>query len=151
MDLDFYKKIKDVILPTIEAIGFEFWGMEIIGNNENNHLIRIYIDSKSLCLNDCSNVSSQIRALLNVEKIFFGKYTLEVSSPGLNRRLFCAKHYEKYIGSLVSITLKKPIENKRNFIGTIDKIVDDKIKLLVNNDEILSIDLSNISKANLNY
>lgn len=146
-------KIENLIAPIIKAMGYELWGLELHQSGKKT-LLRVYIDmptnkeGKNINVEDCSLVSRQIGSLFDVENPILGSYTLEVSSPGINRPLFKLDHYQHYIGSLISVCLVHPKNGKRNFIGTIKTALTNSIELIVDN-EIFTFELANINKANL--
>ena len=79
-------------------------------------MVRLYIDKEDgIKLEDCEVVSRQVSALLDVEDPIVGDYSLEVSSPGMNRRLVKAEHFEKFAGEKVKVKLKRLVEGRRNF------------------------------------
>lgn len=147
-------KIENMISPIIKAMGYELWGVELHRGGRRS-LLRIYIDvpltehGKNISIDDCSKVSNQIGAAFDVENPITGSYSLEVSSPGLSRSLFKPEHYNRYIGSSINVSLLQPENGKRRFIGKIQEVFDNKLELIVD-DEIMVLDLINISKANLN-
>ncbi|EKE01393.1 MAG: hypothetical protein ACD_21C00146G0002 [uncultured bacterium] len=147
------KKIEDLIMPIIKAMGYELWGIELHQSGKRT-LLRIYIDvllgdeRKSVNVDDCGLVSKQIGALFDVENPISGSYNLEVSSPGLDRPLFKAEHYQRYVGNLVSVRLQQPQNGQRKFVGEIKAVFDGRLELIVNN-EIVVFELVNINKANL--
>jgi len=112
-------KIETLIRPSIESMGYEFWGCQYIPQGAYS-LLRIYIDqSQGIGIEDCEKVSRQISALLDVEDPISGHYGLEVSSPGIPRPLFYSEQYQRYIGETVEIKLTQPIAKQRKFTGTI--------------------------------
>ena len=85
MDINF---IREAIEPDIEKLGCKVWGLELFGRHSNQTL-RVYIDNeKGISLEDCEVVSKHISKVLDVENNFSEKYSLEVSSPGLDRKFF---------------------------------------------------------------
>ncbi len=100
----------------INALGYELVDLDVrIGGRG---LLRIYIDSVSgVTLDDCEMVSKQVGALLDVEDPLPGSYVLEVSSPGLDRRLRTAAHFERFIGEEIKIQLSRAQEGRRRFRG----------------------------------
>src|SRR5690606_38077927 len=118
------------LVSLVESLGYEFVGCELL-RQKRSSLLRIYIDTpQGITLTDCTQVSRQVSAMLDVEDPIQGGYTLEVSSPGLNRPLFELAHYEKQLGQRVKVRLRVPFENKRNFIGTLQKVENSKIYLI---------------------
>jgi ribosome maturation factor RimP len=100
--------------PVIERLGYELADLEL--QSGANALLRLYIDSPNgIKLEDCEKVSRQVSALLDVEDPLAYEYTLEVSSPGLNRRLVKASHFERFAGERVKVKLKRLSEGRRNF------------------------------------
>ena len=106
-------QLNELIQPVVEAMGCKLWGIERLSMGRYS-TVKIYIDSKvGVDIEDCAKVSRQVSSLLDVEDPVNGEYTLEVSSPGLNRRLFNLDHYAAFIGSAVRIRLKRPYEGQR--------------------------------------
>ncbi len=104
--------------PTVERMGYEIADLEVQLGGKTG-LVRLYIDRPDpeaiIGLDDCETVSRQVSALLDVEDPIPGDYNLEVSSPGLDRRLVKAVHFERYAGSRVKVKLKRLVEGRRNF------------------------------------
>ena len=93
-------------------------------------------------------MSRQVSSLLDVEDPVNGEYTLEVSSPGLNRRLFNLDHYAAFIGSAVRIRLKRPYEGQRKYSGQLRGVEGDEI-ILGHEDEEILIPFEEIERANV--
>ena len=90
--------LQDLLESVVSGMGYEFVGYELHGRGSGK-VLRVYIDKKGgVMLDDCSRVSYQISAILDVEDPIQGHYSLEVSSPGLNRPLFTLEHYQQQIG-----------------------------------------------------
>ena len=114
-------------------------------------MLRVYIDKKEgVNLGDCQKVSRQIGIQLDVEDLIPHRYTLEVSSLGLERPLFKASDYEKYTGQEIRVTTKEKLKDRRKFKGFLNNVVAETIELECNHD-IVHIPLHNIRKANLVY
>ena len=115
------KKIEDIITPVITAMGYIVWSIDI-ERFKNRVLLRINVDlplgdeRNGIGIDDCSEISKQIGALLDVENMIFGSYVLEVSSPGLNRSLRKREHFERYLNKVVRVVLKEPIDKQYNFV-----------------------------------
>lgn len=142
--------IETLIAPTIESMDLVLWGCEL--NQAGVHTtLRVYVDGKEgrgVTLDACAQVSREIGALLDVEDLIKNHYQLEVSSPGVERPLFNASQYAKYIGSDVKVKLRVPELGRRQFVARIDKVENDTIFLVVEGDE-LSLNVNDIQKANL--
>ena len=112
-------------------------------------LLRLYIDVESgITLDDCERVSHQVSGLLDVEDPVAGEYDLEVSSPGEERPLFTAEHFERFRGQRAKVTLEVPVEGRRRFTGRIDGVRDGAVVLEVDGHET-PIDLDSIGSARL--
>lgn len=134
----------------IASMGYEMIGCELIPQGRQS-LFRIYIDKeRGVTIDDCSNVSRQVSAMLDVEDPFPGKYTLEVSSPGINRPLFELAHYRQHMGKSVKIRLHVPVNQRKQYKGQIKGVVGEEIHLLVEGmEQEVVLAFSQIKKANL--
>ncbi|NGE23757.1 ribosome maturation factor RimP, partial [Klebsiella pneumoniae] len=111
--------------------------------------LRIFIDSEEgITVDDCADVSHQVSAVLDVEDPITTVYNLEVSSPGMERPLFTAEHYQRFTGEEVSLTLRIAMQNRRRWQGIIKAVDGEMITVTVDGkDEVFA--LGNIQKANL--
>lgn len=140
------EKIQALIEPTIEALGFELWGLEYLSQGRHTTL-RLYIDSENgINVGDCAEVSRQVSSVLDVEDPITGEYTLEVSSPGVDRLLFQLEQYTGYIGEWIELRLRAPFEGRRKFKGTLKGIEGDEIVVQVDNHEFV-LPFTSIDKA----
>jgi ribosome maturation factor RimP len=140
--------VTELIDTTIQVLGLSLWGVELLQQGKYS-LLRIYIErEEGVTIEDCEKVSRQVSALLDVEDPIAGEYTLEVSSPGMDRPLFSIEHYLKYVGSEVDLKLRRPINGRRKFKGQIIKISGDIVGLLVEGFEY-SLEFSDIEKASI--
>lgn len=142
------QKIQDLVLDSIEAMGFELVGVE--SQRAGRFLtLRLYIDKEGgVTIDDCSDVSRQVSAILDVEDPIADKYNLEVSSPGLDRPLFTLAHYARFIERDVVIHLRIPMLDRRKWQGKLVRVESDLITLNVEGSE-QTFAFSNIQKANL--
>ena len=109
------QEIVALLEPEIESLGYELADIEV---NIVGGVLRLFIDSEDgITLDDCAAVSRQVSALLDVEDPIPGEYNLEVSSPGLNRRLVKTSHFERFAGSKVKVKLKRLVDGRRNYKG----------------------------------
>jgi ribosome maturation factor RimP len=125
----------------------ELFGIELLGKGKV--LLRVFIDKdEGITLDDCERFSKSLAVVLDVENPIPGSYTLEVSSPGLDRPLRNLKDYENNMGKLARVITKEKIENRNFFIGRISGIHHGMIRLLVGDQE-RDIPVNNISRASL--
>ena len=140
--------ITELIDTTIQALGLDLWGVELLQQGKYS-LLRIYIEhEEGVTIEDCEKVSRQISALMDVEDPIAGEYTLEVSSPGMDRPLFCIEHYSQYVGNEVDLKLRRPLDGRRKFKGQIIKVSGDIVGLLVEGSEY-DLEFSDIEKASI--
>lgn len=140
--------IADMLEPTIEALDLELWGIEHVVRGRSS-LLRVYIDSEDgVTIDDCERASRQISAVLDVEDPLPGEYTLEVSSPGLDRPLFRIEQYDDFVGDVVSLRLRTPLEGRRKFKGLLESVGEDRIVMTVDNESV-EIPFQQIEKANV--
>ena len=126
---DARSRLRSLIEPGVAALGFELVDVELVGRGARTTL-RVYIDSThGVNVDDCANVSRQVSAILDVEDPLPERYTLEVSSPGLDRPLVKPADYRRYIGEEVKLKLKQGIEGRRNFVGRLIEAAEDRIVL----------------------
>ena len=104
------KQLAELIEPTVEMLGYELWGVELISPNRRPTL-RVFIDSPTgVTVDHCADVSRHIGGVLDVEDPFVGEYTLEVSSPGIDRLVFKREQLDSYEGEPIEIKLRMPFE-----------------------------------------
>lgn len=142
------KQLTEMLEAPVDALGYELVGLEFIRAGEHSTL-RIFIDHENgINVDACAEVSRQVSAVMDVEDPITVAYNLEVSSPGLERPLFTAVHYQQFISHEVSLVLKMAMGNRRKWKGIIQNVEGDTITLTVDGNEE-HFALSNISKANL--
>jgi len=144
------EKLSLMLQPAIEVLDLELWGIEYLTKGRSA-LLRVYIDSdEGVTIDDCEKVSRQISAILDVEDPITGEYTLEVSSPGLDRPLFTAEQYVAYVGEVINVRLNSPIDGRRKFKGVLNSADPKTIVMTVDNQPV-EILFSQIEKANVAY
>jgi ribosome maturation factor RimP len=142
------QQLNDLLQPVVEAMGYEFVGCRYIAQGAFS-VVRVYIDKESgVTLDDCSKISAQLSAVLDVEDPIAGKYALEVSSPGADRPLYTLEHFVRFVGHKVAIHLKEPLDGRRNFKGKLISVNDNIISIDVDG-EIFELIFENIELANL--
>ena len=141
-------RLNEIVKNTVEGLGFELWGYEYRPRSESA-LLRIFIEKENgISIDDCSQVSRQIGAVLDVENIIPVAYILEVSSPGMDRVLFTAEQYQNYIGETLKIRTRTPIDERRNFKGSLIKTSDTVVTIEIDNQEF-EIPFETIDRARL--
>lgn len=138
--------IQAMLEPAIEALGFELWGLEYMSQGRYTTL-RLYIDGENgVNVDDCASVSRQVSSIMDVEDPILGEYTLEVSSPGMDRLLFRREHYLQYVGEWIEMRLRVPFEGRRKFKGTLKDIEGEDVVIQVDDQEFL-LPLSSVDRA----
>ena len=141
-------QLTEMIQPVVEGLGCELWGIERLFTGRFS-ILKIYIDAvEGVDIEDCARVSRQVSSLLDVEEPVTGEYTLEVSSPGMDRRLFRLDQFEAFAGAKVRIQLNRPYEGQRKYSGLLRGIEGDEVILDLDDEEIL-FPLEAIEKANV--
>ncbi|WP_462379500.1 ribosome maturation factor RimP [Pseudomonas sp. Marseille-QA0892] len=142
------EQLQAMLGPVVEALGYQCWGIEFISQGKHS-LLRVYIDHvDGILVEDCETVSRQISGVLDVEDPITSEYTLEVSSPGMDRPLFTLEQFAAHAGEQVKIRLRSPYEGRRNFQGLLQGTEDQDVVVRVEEHEyLLPIDL--IDKANI--
>jgi len=144
-------KIEEIAERVATSEGIEVVEVEVKGGG-NNQFVRISIDKpEGVTHADCENISHQVGTILDVEDLVPGRYTLEVSSPGIERKLRKAKDYERFQGKKVKIGLREPIEGQRNLEGTLGELRDGIVTLDLNSGKKLHFPLHQVQKANLKF
>ncbi len=137
-----------LIEPVINAMGYQLWGVEYLGQGKHS-ILRVYLDKTGgVDIEDCAQASKQISSLLDVEDPIKSEYTLEVSSPGLDRMLFSLEQFQEYAGHHSKIRLTETFEGQRNFTGQIKAVKNDEVVLIIGDEEI-TLPYELIEKANL--
>ena len=129
-----FNDLKLLIEPAVNKIGYELTDLEMKWNGENN-LIRLFIDQpEGIGLEDCEAVSQQIGMLMDIEEPIKDDYVLEVSSPGLDRRLTKIDHYLQFLGNEVRVKLTIPQDGRRNYKGNLLSAIEDFIEVKVDGE-----------------
>lgn len=141
-------KLFQMLEPVVAAMGCELWGIEYITGG-HRHVLRIYIDKdEGVQLEDCERVSRQVGSVLDVEDPISVEYTLEVSSPGMDRPLYTLDQFGRFQGETVSLRLRAPYEGRRKFKGLLIGIEGDDVVIRCDNEEYL-FPVESIDKANV--
>ena len=144
------RKIKEVLLPSLEAIGFSLVRIRIMGGGENRTLQLMIdrLDEQPISIEDCAFVSRNASALLDVEDPINGAYMLEVSSPGIDRPLTKERDFERYAGFEAKLELRDVQDGQRRFRGRLLGCENGVVKLLTEAGET-SLPFGTITAAKL--
>lgn len=132
------EKLDALMRTTVEGLGYHFWGMEYLSGADT---LRLYIEREGqdagITSDDCAQVSLHLNAVLEIDQPISGRYSLEVSSPGLERRLFRLEQCQQVIGQRLHLRLYQPdsVEGRRNSFGCLLAISDDQLRLQLEDDE----------------
>lgn len=141
-------QLRSLIEPVVAGLGYELWGVEF-RTGAGSGTLRVYIDrGGGVTLDDCERASRQLAALLDVEDPFGGPYSLEVSSPGMDRPLLETGHYERYLGERISVKTVEKIEGRRNFTGVLEAFEQGRM-IVVCEDGPMTISLREVERARL--
>ncbi len=150
-------RLTELLEPSIEGLGYELVLLEVIRGK--GVTLRLFIDwlpgtvdengvAKVVGIDDCEIVSRQISALLEVEDPISSEYTLEVSSPGLDRPLRKPAHFAEFMGWEAKVTLDAPMDGRRKYRGTIEAVDDETVRLVVDGTAF-DLVLADIERARL--
>jgi len=145
------EKWQAIIGPLVEA-PFELVGVECVGGGKHT-TVRVYVDKPGgITIDEIAKLSREISVLLDVETPLHGEYTLEVSSPGLDRPLFKPEHFKRQVGQKISVKAHFAMGkgNRHNFKGILSKVTEEGIQLDVEG-ELVSFAFEDIDKAKVIY
>lgn len=147
-------QISELLSPTVQALGLELLGIEYLPA-PGGATVRLYIDvqeaerdTRHVNIEDCEAVSREVSAQLDVEDPITGNYTLEVSSPGVDRPLFTLAHFVRHVGESVKAVLKLPQEGRRRLLAKIIRVDGQDILFDADGHDLL-VAFDNIDKARL--
>ncbi len=157
------ENIWDFLSPIVEGMDYTFVGASL-GQTESGLTLRVYIDKEAtddiqgigetgpnrsgVVVEDCVAVSHQVSAALDVEDLIAGEYTLEVSSPGMDRPLFTAADFEQQIGNTIRARLGVTASGRRNYKGVVESVEDEVVVVEIDND-VHELAIRDIEFANL--
>lgn len=146
---DSSSKLFQAMDAAIRGLGYELLGIEML-RDANGNIVRLYIDkADGVGIKDCETVSRHVSGVLDVEDLIAGQYTLEVSSPGLDRPLFTPAHYKKYVGSVVKLRLNRMLEGRRRVKATLESASDEAITVVDEQQLSMTIPFDMIDKGQL--
>lgn len=142
-------RLQEIAREILDFAGMEFVHLEV-KREPGGLFLRLFIDKDGgVSLDDCARISRQISVHLDLEDPIPGRYTLEVSSPGLDRPLFKDGDYTRFAGRRVRLSTSAPIEGRRHFAGRLIGLVDGAVRLLLEGDHEVAIPRDQVTKARL--
>ena len=134
-------QLVELLQPVVVNLGYELWELEYAARSGSG-LLRLYIDSpEGISLEDCERVSRAVSEVVDADDPIAGNYTLEVSSPGLDRVLRTQAHFARFTGERVKLETKTPVNGRKRFAGRLTDVSDGQIALEVDGSIVkLSID-----------
>jgi ribosome maturation factor RimP len=148
-------KIRSVVAGPIEGAGYEL--LEVEWKREaGGWVCRLFVDNPTgaFSLDDCERVSRMLSPVLDVADIITQAYSLEVSSPGVDRPLRTTTHFKRFVGERAKVKLLHGVDGRRNFTGTIIEVPDDeppRVVIEVDDKQRFTLPLSDLERANLIY
>jgi ribosome maturation factor RimP len=127
---DIIRQVTALVGPLVEEEGIELWGVDF-RSEAGRWVLRLTLDREGgISLEDLTRVHRQLSDLLDAHDPVPWRYTLEVSSPGINRPLLRPSHYQRYLGKRVRIQTRQAQHGRRVFVGTLDEVSDMKVGLV---------------------
>jgi ribosome maturation factor RimP len=163
------ERVREIAERVAASSGLEVVEVEILGGGKAR-MLRVFLDKASagtdplagVTHEDCANFSREFGTILDVEDVMPGSYTLEVSSPGLDRKLIKAADFTRFTGSRMKLTTREPVDNNRHFEGRLESFKDGRLTLDLSVashksrkkmgavvGEKIEIEFANVEKANL--
>jgi ribosome maturation factor RimP len=153
------EQVRAIVDRVAASYGLEVWDIEFRGTGGKSRMLRVFIDKPSgVTHEDCEHVSREVSTILDVEDPIKGSYVLEVSSPGLDRKLRGPADYDRFKGSLLKLQTLEPVNGSRNYEGRLQSFDGSRLSLELppkgkgkkqEPGGTLEIELSNVAKANL--
>ena len=163
------ERVREIADRVAASSGLEVVEVEILGGGKAR-MLRVFLDKPAagaeplsgVTHGDCANFSREFGTILDVEDVMPGSYTLEVSSPGLDRKLIKAADFSRFAGSRLKLTTRQPVDNNRHFEGRLESFTNGRLTLDLSvashksrkkmgpaAGEKIEIDFANVEKANL--
>ncbi len=148
---DIEKRTEELVMPIIERFGYELWDVEYVKEGSDYYL-RIYADKEGgFTVDDCEAVSRAIDPLLDEEDFISDAYILEVSSPGLTRKLVKDRDFDRSIGRLIRVNLYKAVDGEKSYVGNLTEYDNENLTVEITADNKVTIPRNNISMVRLEF
>ena len=149
MGLDRAAAVERLVAPSLAATGYEVVRVLLMG--QHRPLLQIMIeraDRRAVSVDDCAEVSRTVSALLDVEELFAGSYTLEVSSPGIDRPLTRPEHFVRFAGFEAKVETRMPLDGRKKFTGRLLGLEGERVRLATAEGE-MALPLADVQRAKL--
>jgi ribosome maturation factor RimP len=145
-------KIQEIAERVGSSEGIEIVEVQLLGGG-GSRLLRIFIDKPlGVTHADCESISQQVGTILDIEDVVPGaRYTLEVSSPGVERKLTKPREFERFVGRKVKVVLRQPVENQRHWVGALTGFAEGIVTLEPSPGKSVQFPLDQVEKANLKF
>ncbi len=145
-------KVTQIAERVAGSEGLEVVEVQFLGAGRGR-VLRIFIDKpEGVTHGDCELVSQQVSTILDIEDVIQGgSYHLEVSSPGVERKLSKPRDFERFLGQKAKVTLREPVENQRHWEGTLASFEDGQVTLEPKAGKLVRFPLAQVEKANLKF
>ena len=143
------RRIEDIVSPTIVGMGYELVRVAMSKSGGTLQIMVEPADGRPMDVEDCATLSRALSAVLDVEDPISSAYTLEVSSPGIDRPLTRPKDYERWTGHLAKIEIAQPIDGRRRFKGTLLGLSGDAVKIRLEDGQETQVPLAAVTRAKL--
>jgi ribosome maturation factor RimP len=146
------EKVQEITERVAGDAGLEVVDVQMLGGG-GSRLLRIFIDKpEGVTHADCEHISQHVGTILDIEDVIpGGKYTLEVSSPGLERKIARPREFERFVGKKVKVVLRQPVENQRTWVGALRNFAEGIITLEPSPGKSIQFPLELVEKANLKF
>lgn len=149
MNTEVLERVREMVTGILEFAGMELVHLEM-KREPGGLLLRLFIDKDGgVTLDDCSRISRQLSAQLDLEDPIPERYTLEVSSPGLDRPLYSDRDYARFAGRQVRLATFSQVEGRRRFVGRLVGLIDGAVRLVLEDGREVGIPKENVAKARL--
>lgn len=143
------RRIVELIGPSVEAMGYDVVRVQMMG--ASRLVLQVMVerrDEQAMTVEDCAEVSRAVSAILDVDDPIQGAYSLEVTSPGIDRPLTRVKDFERFAGFEARVELTSPVDGRKRFRGRLAGIMDGKVRLIMPEGEA-ALPLDAVQKAKL--
>ncbi len=148
--MDLSARVAEIVAPSIAAMGYELVRVQLMGDRAPVlQVMAERADRAGMTVEDCAEISRAVSALLDVEDPIEGAYSLEVSSPGIDRPLVALADYERFAGHLAKVETRVPVDGRKRFRGSLAGVEGEQVRLDLVDDGSVLLPFEQISRAKL--